>query len=127
MSVFAASIDYVGASTLLIFLAVLLCGLWLLGKHTPSRPVKWPPGPKPWPIIGNADVFWNHQQLHLTLTELAKKYGEIIHLRVGLLGHLVVLTGHGIIREAFVDRAEFFSDRPTSLPLEDYTSRYKGI
>ena len=114
------------SSTLLVVLTVFLLGLWLLGRHTPSGPVKWPPGPKPWPIIGNADVFVNNQYLYLTLTELAKTYGEIVHLRVGVWSHMVVLSGHEVIREAFIDNGEFFSDRPSNWPLEKYTSNYKG-
>ena len=114
------------SSNLLIFLTVFLLGLWLLDSHTPSVTVKWPPGPKPWPIIGNADVFVNNQQLYLTLTELAKTYGEIVHLRVGVGGHMVVLSGYEVIREAFIDNGEFFSDRPSNWPLEKYTSNCKG-
>ncbi|KAI0212540.1 Cytochrome P450 2F2 [Lamellibrachia satsuma] len=125
MTVFAAWVDYVDTSTLLIFLVVFLCGLWLLS--TAGGPANWPPGPKSWPVIGNADVFWNNKQLYLTLTELAKTYGEIFHLRTGPRGHLVVLTGQDVIREAFVDKAEYFSNRPSSIPLMKYLSHGKGI
>ncbi|KAI0219324.1 hypothetical protein LSAT2_029096 [Lamellibrachia satsuma] len=124
MTVFAAWVDYVDTSTLLIFLAVFLCGLWLL--NTAGGPANWPPGPKSWPVIGNADVFWNNQQLYLTLTELANIYGEMFHLRTGPGGHLVVLTGHDVIREAFVDKAEYFSNRPNFVPLVKYTTKGKG-
>ena len=122
MTVIAAWVNYGDISTLLIFLVVFLCGVWLL-----SNPIKWPPGPKPWPIIGNADVFWNNEHLYLTLTDLAKTYGEIVHLRVGPQNHVVVLTGNDVIREAFVDNGEYFSNRPTFIPLVKYTSGGKGI
>ena len=118
-------VSWFDTSTLLVFLAVFLFGLWLLGRRTPSGPVKWPPGPKPWPIIGNADLFLSNPQLYLTLTELAKTYGDMVHLRVGP-GHIVVLSGHDVIREAFIDNGEFFSDRPSNMPLEKYTSNCKG-
>ena len=64
--------------------------------------------------------------MYLTLTELAKTYGEIFHLRTGPKGHMVVLTGHDVIREAFVDKAEYFSNRPSSIPLVKYLSHGKG-
>ena len=62
--------------------------------------------------------------MYLTMTELAKKYGEIAHLRFGLHGHIVVLTGHKIIREAFVDKGEYFANRPTF--YSEYTHKGKG-
>ena len=37
-----------------------------------------------------------------------------------------MLTGHEVIREAFVDYGEYFSDRPTFMPLLKYTSKGKG-
>ena len=123
MAVSTAWIDCVDPSTLLVFILVFICGLWLLSRS--SGPVNWPPGPKPWPIIGNADLFWNNKQVYLTFTELAKTYGEIVHLRVGRKRHMVILTGNDIIREAFVDKGEVFSNRPT-LPLTKYTSNNKG-
>ena len=122
MAVVTAWVNYVDISTLLIFLVVFLCGVWLR-----STPIKWPPGPKSWPIIGNAYVFWNNEHLYLTLTDLAKTYGEIVHLRVGPQNHVVVLTGNDVIREAFVDNGEYFSNRPTFIPLVKYTSGGKGI
>ncbi|KAH6775153.1 hypothetical protein C2S52_012714 [Perilla frutescens var. hirtella] len=42
---------------------------------------KLPPGPKPWPIIGNLNLLGStpHQSLH----SLSKKYGEIMLLKLG--------------------------------------------
>ncbi|KAK6935331.1 Cytochrome P450 [Dillenia turbinata] len=41
-----------------------------------------PPGPKPWPIIGN--IFQMGEKPHLTLTRYAKTYGPLISLRLGM-------------------------------------------
>ena len=101
-----AWIEIVDTSTLLLFLVVFLCGLWLLSP--PGSPVHWPPGPKSWPLIGTADVFWNNDQIHLTFTELAKKYGEIVHLRFGPRGNMVVLTGQEVIRSKFKQMLRVF-------------------
>ncbi|KAK2183887.1 hypothetical protein NP493_293g04044 [Ridgeia piscesae] len=118
-------IEIIDTSTLLLFLVVFLCGLWLLSP--PGSPVNWPPGPKSWPLIGNADLFWNNDQMHLTFTELAKKYGEIVHLRIGPGGHMIVLTGQDVIREAIVNQGESFGNRPSFNTMVKYTSKGRGI
>ena len=123
MAAFTAWVEYVDTSTVLIFLAMFLCALWLLSSS--YGPTNWPPGPKGWPIIGNADLFWNNDQLYLSFEELAKKYGEMFHLRIGKR-HMVVLTGQEVIREAFVEKGEYFSNRPTFTPLVKYTHNGKG-
>ena len=110
MAAFTAWVEYIDTSTVLIFLVVFLCALWLLSSS--DGPTNWPPGPKTWPLIGNADLFWNNDQLYLNFVELAKKYGEIFHLRFGQR-HMVVLLGQEVIREAFVEKGEYFSNRPT--------------
>ena len=128
MTALATWLEYGNTSTMLIFMFVFLCGLWL--QTTPDGSANWPPGPKTWPligiIIGNANVFWKNDQMYLTFTDLARTYGEILHLRVGPRRHLVVLTGQEVIREAFVDKGEYFAGRPTFNPLAKYTSNGKG-
>ncbi|KAK2176565.1 hypothetical protein NP493_655g00003 [Ridgeia piscesae] len=127
MAAFTAWVEYIDTSTVLIFLVMLLCALWLLSSS--DGPTNWPPGPKPWPVIGNADLFWNNDQLYLTFMELAKTYGDVVHLRVGPSGHIILLSGHEVIREAFVDKGEYFSNRPNTshIPLMKYTNKGKGI
>ena len=110
MAAFTAWVEYIDTSTVLIFLIVFLCALWLLSSS--DGPTNWPPGPKTWPLIGNAYLFWNNDQLYLNFVELGKKYGEIFHLRFGQR-HMVVLSGQEVIREAFVEKGEYFSNRPT--------------
>ncbi|KAK2172071.1 hypothetical protein NP493_995g00020 [Ridgeia piscesae] len=127
MAAFTAWVEYIDTSTVLIFLVMFLCALWLLSSS--DGPTNWPPGPKPWPLIGNADLFWNNDQLYLTFMKLAKTYGDVVHLRVGSSGHMIMLSGHDVIREAFVDKGEYFSNRPNTShePLMKYTNKGKGI
>ena len=127
MAAFTAWVEYVDASTVLVFLVVFLCALWLLSSS--DGPTNWPPGPKGWPIIGNADIFWNNDQVYISFVELAKRYGEIFHLRFGPSGHMVVLTGQEVIREAFVsvvEKGDYFSNRRTLIPLVTNTANGKG-
>ncbi|XP_031274092.1 trimethyltridecatetraene synthase-like [Pistacia vera] len=46
-----------------------------------GHPRKFPPGPKPWPIIGNLHLIGSlpHQSFH----KLSQKYGEIMQLKIG--------------------------------------------
>ena len=96
MAAFTAWVEYIDTSTVLIFLVVILCALRLLSSS--DGPTNWPPGPKPWPLIGNADMFWDNDQLYLTFMKLAKTYGDVVHLRVGSSGHMIMLSGHDVIR-----------------------------
>ena len=60
-----------------------LAALAFLSKLLPfkSHLLKFPPGPKPWPIIGNLNLIGSHppQSLH----KLAQKYGPIMQLKFG--------------------------------------------
>ncbi|KAK4438529.1 Trimethyltridecatetraene synthase [Sesamum alatum] len=59
----------------------LLVFVYLLAKTLQRRKLNLPPGPKPWPVIGNLNLIGSlpHKSLH----ELAQKYGPLIHLQFG--------------------------------------------
>ncbi|KAM3380019.1 hypothetical protein P3S68_005592 [Capsicum galapagoense] len=62
-----------------VFLVTLF--LLLLSKFLSKRKLNLPPGPKPWPIIGNLHLIGNlpHRSIH----ELSLKYGPIMQLYFG--------------------------------------------
>uniref|UniRef100_A0A8B9JR42 Cytochrome P450, family 2, subfamily V, polypeptide 1 n=1 Tax=Astyanax mexicanus TaxID=7994 RepID=A0A8B9JR42_ASTMX len=74
------------------------------------KPKKFPPGPTPLPLFGN---FFNldHKQLHIHLTKMSRKYGRIYSLQLGGT-HFVVVNSYSLVKEALVDQAETFADRP---------------
>lgn len=74
-----------------------------------------PPGPLKLPVIGN--IWWpllqiiRNTRLPIALINNWHKHGDIVH--VTFFGYnIVFLLGHDAIQEAFVKRAEDFSDRP---------------
>lgn len=103
-----------------------------------------PPGPKPWPIVGNFGGFLvpsfilrrfvNREELAKTasnplspqdgLTELSKIYGDIFSIFVGPQ-LMVVLTGYDVVRDALSNHAEVFSDRP-EISLITIITKRKG-
>ncbi|XP_034967472.2 cytochrome P450 2U1 [Zootoca vivipara] len=62
---------------------------------------------------------------HLVLTALAKIYGSIFSLFVGSRP-LIMLSDFEAVRDALVNQAEVFSDRP-SVPLVALISKRKGV
>lgn len=43
-----------------------------------------PPGPRPWPVVGNLPLLAFGGQPHRSLEKLASKYGGIMYLRLGV-------------------------------------------
>uniref|UniRef100_A0A8C1IJE6 Cytochrome P450 2U1 n=1 Tax=Cyprinus carpio TaxID=7962 RepID=A0A8C1IJE6_CYPCA len=101
-----------------------------------------PPGPKPWPIVGNFGVFLvpsfilrrlaknrkmisNPLSPQAGLMEMSKLYGNIFSIFVGPQ-LMVVLTGYDTVRDAMVNHPEVFSDRP-HIPVVTIITKRKGI
>nr|XP_056707853.1 cytochrome P450 1B1-like [Euleptes europaea] len=92
---------------------LLSCALLLL-RLRPRRgagapPGRAPPGPPGWPLLGN--VAQLGRLPHLTFCELARRYGAVFQLRLGLRA-VVVLNGEAAIRQALVQRGALFAGRP---------------
>lgn len=126
-----------GGALLLCGLAALLGWVWLRRL----RACGIPPGPAPWPLVGNIGYslvprflrlqFWlgpdsqtDNAGPHVRLTKLARVYGSVFSL---FIGHrlLVVLNDFQSVREALVQQAEVFSDRPR-VPLISIVTKEKG-
>ncbi|KAM5255866.1 cytochrome P450 2U1 [Ctenodactylus gundi] len=131
--------------------ALLLCGLLALlgcwGWRRRHRARGIPPGPAPWPLVGNFGYVllpsflrrrtWLNRPAraaeagagalgpHVLLTGLARVYGNVFSFFVG--PHLVVvLSDFRSVREALVQQAEVFSDRPR-VPLISIVTKEKGV
>lgn len=135
-------LDSTGGALLLLGLAALLGWSWLW-RHR-ARGI--PPGPAPWPVVGNFGFVllppflrrksWLQRRARaagvepsalgpqLYLADLARVYGNVFSF---FIGHylVVVLSDFQSVREALVQQAEIFSDRPR-VPLVSLVTKEKG-
>lgn len=135
-------------AVLLFALQWLVSRLWLYGRLMSSN---IPPGPRPWPLVGNFGFLLvpgrllaflrrctgqTHRGIgvpiegdvlapHVFLTKLGRFYGNIYSLFIGNR-MLVILGDFPTVRDAMVNYAEVFSDRP-SVPMVTIITKRKGI
>ncbi|KAH8994594.1 cytochrome P450 [Lactarius akahatsu] len=103
------------ASTFIVAVDIIMASLFLLllitfRDYKRRRGLPYPPGPKPWPIIGN--LLDSPKQLPwIAYTEMSKKYGDILYLQV--FGQsVVVLCSLSVVKDLFEKRGDIYSDRP---------------
>ncbi|XP_059517955.1 cytochrome P450 2U1 [Myotis daubentonii] len=136
-------LDPTGGALLLLGLAALLGWSWVRR----CRPPGIPPGPTPWPVVGNfgfvllppflrgrswvrfgkriPDLDPSTRAAQVLLTNLARVYGNIYSFFVGPY-LVVVLNDFHSVRQALVQQAEAFSDRPR-MPLVSRVTKEKGV
>lgn len=98
--------------------------LILLSRRLFGRKLKLPPGPKPWPIIGNFNLIGPlpHRSLH----ELAKKYGPIMQIKFGSIP--VVVGSSAEVAEAILKTHDIsLADRPKIAAGKYTTYNYSDI
>ena len=98
-----------------LILAVILVTL-VINRFTANRNL--PPGPFPFPIIGNAHKLAADSR-HLDLMELEKQYGKVFRLYLGSK-LVVVASGASAIKEVLVTKSAEFAGRPSLYSSEVY-------
>ncbi|KAF4610285.1 hypothetical protein D9613_010679 [Agrocybe pediades] len=90
---------------------------WILHSgRRPTSSLPKPPGPKPWPVIGNLLDMPRKQEWE-TFSEWATTYGDIVYVNVA--GHpILILNTVEVVTDLLLERSMIYSDRP-SLPLVD--------
>ncbi|XP_051828256.1 cytochrome P450 2W1 [Antechinus flavipes] len=106
-------------------LGALLFGGMFCFLRRPKEPAgKWPPGPTPLPFIGNLHLLDLRRQ-DKSLMKISEKYGPVFTVHFGIQ-KMVVLTGYEAVREALVNSAEEFADRPP-IPIFQRIQEGQGI
>lgn len=83
-----------------------------------------PPGPKPYPIVGNLPCLDGYDVPYQAFDGLAKKFGSIISLRLGSVP-TVVVNGIDNIKEVLIAKASHFDSRPNFRRYHDLFSGNK--
>nr|CAA65580.1 cytochrome P450 [Nicotiana tabacum] len=98
--------------------------LFLLSKFLRQRKLNLPPGPKPWPIVGNFNLI--APLAHRSVHELSLKYGPIMQLR---FGSFPVVVGSSVeMAKVFLKSMDInFVDRPKMAAGKYTTYNYSNI
>ncbi|KAL8458000.1 hypothetical protein ACS0TY_035756 [Phlomoides rotata] len=88
----------------------------------PKPPLQYPPGPPGLPFIGNLHQF-DTATPHIYLSQLSKKYGPLVSLKLGSVGLLVVSSPDGA-KEVLKTHDLVFCSRPKALGQHKLT--YNG-
>lgn len=111
----------VSYSTLTLYVLLLLLVVYILkslGLLASDSPIgNFPPGPRPFPVIGNLHMI-NLKRPSESLIKLSKKYGSVYSIQMGSQ-KMVVLSGYETVKSALVDYADEFSERPHIQIFED--------
>uniref|UniRef100_A0A0D9XE56 Cytochrome P450 n=1 Tax=Leersia perrieri TaxID=77586 RepID=A0A0D9XE56_9ORYZ len=105
-----------------ITLATILFVRTLLRRN--RRVYNLPPGPKPWPIIGNLNLIGSLP--HRSIQKFSKQYGPLMHLRFGSFS---VVVGSSVEMAKFSLKTHdvLFIDRPKAAAGKYTTYNYSNI
>ncbi|XP_056376381.1 cytochrome P450 2C23-like [Hyla sarda] len=106
---------------LLVFVLTFLVTMWAKRKRQQS---KFPPGPTPLPLIGNM-LQINFRNIVEEFVQFGSKYGPVSMAYLGPK-KMLILNGYDVLREAYMEKGEVFSDRP-SLAIPEMVFKGHGV
>ncbi|KAF8389713.1 hypothetical protein HHK36_024232 [Tetracentron sinense] len=109
-------------SSLIVAVVVyLLLNLRTLLNRQPGR---LPPGPKPWPLIGNLPHLGSVP--HHSIAAMARTYGPLMHLRLGSV-HVVVAASSSVAAQFLKTHDANFSSRPPNSGAKHMAYNYQDL
>ena len=109
----------------LILLIVLLYVVYHFIQKRDYKDKPLPPGPTPWPLLGNIGTLAKDNNVFMTFRELRKEYGDVFSLRIGPT-LMVVFNGYDTLKEAFIQQGDDMSDRPDLFIFKE-VSEHEGM
>ncbi|XP_060128277.1 cytochrome P450 2K6-like [Zootoca vivipara] len=108
-----------------LFVFILMVSFVLkLGIFWNKSSQNLPPGPRPLPLIGNLHIM-DLKRPYRTMLKLSKQYGPVFSIQMGPR-KTVVLAGYETVKEALVNQADAFADRPI-VPMFQELSQGFGV
>lgn len=105
---------------LVIFIYCLLNLRTLINRH--RYPL--PPGPKPWPLVGNLPHLGAVP--HHSIAALARKYGPLMYLRLGVID-VVVAASASVAAQFLKIHDANFSSRPPNSGAKHIAYNYQDL
>ncbi|GFY84252.1 hypothetical protein Acr_03g0010260 [Actinidia rufa] len=109
----------------LIILPLLYYVILLKLTTSSNKSPPLPPGPKPWPIVGN--IFLLNKSLpHITFANLAQAHGPLMMLKVGAQP-IIVGSSPAVAREILKIYDRALSGRPVPNPIQVKGSKFHNL
>ncbi|KAM1036136.1 hypothetical protein ACFX13_039928 [Malus domestica] len=105
-----------------VVLAFFLYRLFAPGGSRHAQPL--PPGPKPWPVVGNLPHLGPVP--HHSLAALARQYGPLMHLRLGFVD-VVVAASASVASQFLKTHDANFSSRPPNSGAKHLAYNYQDL
>jgi Cytochrome P450 len=92
----------VNAPSLFLLLCISLLSIFLISQKLRTKRALYPlpPGPKPYPLIGNLLRLGPTSQPHITFASLSNTYGPIFTLQLGQVT-TIIISSHEYARKLF--------------------------
>lgn len=107
-----------------ISIFLLSLGWWFF--LAPATSKNLPPGPRPYPVIGNLTQLVG-KPIHLAVTDLAKEYGKILTLYLPGGQRCILINSVDLAREALLIKKDDFAGRPRTFIGDFLTREAKDI
>ncbi|XP_047331084.1 tyrosine N-monooxygenase-like [Impatiens glandulifera] len=110
----------------ILFLAFTLLTILFFKKTLSTPKACLPPGPKPWPIVGNISILIRNKPFFRWVHDTMSKMGyEIFCIRLGSV-HVIAVTSPEIACEFLKKQDAIFMARPTFLSAELASGGFSG-